>query len=180
MTSKLDQVLRGRVWKFGDSIDTNQLSGVPNAKSLEDIKVRCLVGLRPEFPLEVKEGDILVAGTNFGAGSSRQSAVEVLAYMGIQAVLVESAARIFFRNSLALAFPVFVAPGITQVVEDGQDLEVDYAAGVARNPVTGAEVTFKKYAPSVEQVFEVGGLVNLIARRLAERGITPDASSVTA
>jgi 3-isopropylmalate dehydratase small subunit len=173
MASKLDQIMRGRVWKFGDSIDTNQLSGVPNAKTMEDIKASCLVGQRPEFPSEAKPGDLMATGTNFGAGSSRQSAVEVLMYMGIQAVLAESVGRIYFRNSMSLAFPVFIAPGITQIVEDGQELEVDYAGGVARNPATGAEVKINKYAPSVERMFRAGGLANLIAERLAEQGITP-------
>ncbi len=177
MASKLDRIMRGRVWKFGDSIDTNQLAGVPNAKSMEDIKEACLVGLRPEFPAQVRPGDILVAGANFGAGSSRQSAVEVLLYMGIQAVLAESVGRIYYRNSMALGLPVFIAPGIVKIVEDGEELEIDYAAGVARNPATGAQVTIRKYAPSVERVFEAGGLANLIARRLAEQGITPPAST---
>jgi 3-isopropylmalate/(R)-2-methylmalate dehydratase small subunit len=173
MASKLDTIMRGRVWKFGDSIDTNQLSGVPNAKTLDDIAVRCLVGLRPEFPSQVKPGDILVAGRNFGAGSSRQTAVEVLMHLGIQAVVAESVARIYYRTSLALGFPVIVAPGIGQFVEDQQELEIDYETGVIKNLSTGAEVTFKKYAPSVERVFEVGGLANLIKQRLAEQGITP-------
>ncbi|OGO04809.1 MAG: hypothetical protein A2Y73_02125 [Chloroflexi bacterium RBG_13_56_8] len=130
-----------------------------------------MAGLRPEFPLQVKRGDILVAGTNFGAGSSRQSAVEILMYMGIQVLLAESVARIFFRNSMALAFPVFVAPGITEIVKDGQELEVDYSAGVARNPSTGAEVRISQYPASVERMFQAGGLANLIAQRLEEEGI---------
>jgi len=175
MASKLDRVMRGRVWKFGDSVDTNQLAGVPNAKSMEDIRAGCLVGLRPEFPTEAKPGDILVAGANFGAGSSRQSAVEVLLHIGIQAVLAESVGRIYYRNSMALGLPVFIAPGISKIVEDGEELEIDYAAGTARNPATGAQVSFGRYAPSIERVFEVGGLANLIAQRLAEQGITPPA-----
>lgn len=171
MASRLDRAMRGRVWKFGDSVDTNQLAGVASAKSMEDLRPHCLAGLRPEFPSQVKPGDILVAGTNFGAGSSRQSAVEVLQYMGIQALLAESVARIYFRNSMALAFPVFVAPGITRIMEDGQELEVDYATGVARNPTTGAEVRISKYPPSVERVFQAGGLANLIAQRLIEQDV---------
>jgi len=171
MASKLDRTMRGRVWKFGDSVDTNQLAGVASAKSMEDLKPHCLAGLRPEFLSQVKRGDILVAGTNFGAGSSRQSAVEILMYVGIQALLAESVARIYFRNSMALAFPALIAPGITRIVADGQELEVDYATGVARNPASGAEVTFSKYPPSVERVFQMGGLANLIAQRLIEQGI---------
>lgn len=171
MASKLDRTMRGRVWKLGDSVDTNQLAAVADAKSVEALRPHCLAGLRPEFPSQVKPGDILVAGTNFGAGSSRQSAVEILMYVGVQALLAESVARIYFRNSIALAFPVFVTPGITRIVDDGQELEVDYAAGAARNPATGAEVRFSKYPPSVERVFQVGGLANLICQRLIEQGV---------
>ncbi len=172
MGSKLQSVMRGKVWKFGNSVDTNQLAGVPHAQTMEDYKRGCLGGLRPEFPSQAKPGDMIVAGTNFGAGSSRQSAVEVLLYMGIQAVLAESVARIYFRTSMALAFPLFIAPGIQKIVEDGEELEIDYTAGLARNPKTGATVKLKKYAPSIERVFETGGIANLIAQRLTEEGIT--------
>lgn len=177
MGSNLDHIMRGKVWKFGDSIDTNQLR-VPNAQTMEDHKAGCLVGLRPEFPSESKPGDILVAGTNFGCGSGGQMSVEVLIYMGIQAVLAESVGRVYFRTSMALAFPVFIAPGIQKIAVDGEELEVNYAAGTAKNPKTGATVKLKKYSPSVERIFEAGGLVGIIAQRLREQGITASSQNI--
>jgi 3-isopropylmalate dehydratase small subunit len=179
MGSKLDHAIRGRVWKFGDSIDTNQLAGLSDAQSMEACKAECLVGLRPEFPSQVRSGDIIVAGGNFGAGSSRQSAVEVLDYLGIQAVLAESVARIYFRTAMALAFPVFIAAGIQKIVEDGEEIEIHYRAGLAKNPQTGAMVDLTKYPPSVERIFEVGGLANLIAQRLGEQGVKPSQTRET-
>ncbi len=171
MASKLEGIIRGKVWKFGDSIDTNQLAGVADAQTMEDYKAGCLAGLRPEFPAQAKPGDIIVAGTNFGAGSSRQGAVEILIYMGIQAVVAESVARIYFRTSMALAFPLFIAPGIQRIAEDGAALEIDYARGTVTNPRTGASVALKRYPPSVERIFQAGGIAPLIAQRLKEDGI---------
>ena len=171
MPSNLVRIMRGKVWKFGDSVDTNQLAGVPTAKTMDDYHAGCLAGLRPEFPSEAKPGDILVAGMNFGNGSSRQSAVEVLMYMGIQAVVAESVARIYFRTSMALAFPVFIAPGIQGIVADGEELEIEYASATVRNPRTGATVTLKRYPASVERMFDAGGIASLIGKRLEEMGI---------
>jgi 3-isopropylmalate/(R)-2-methylmalate dehydratase small subunit len=158
--------IRGRVWLFGDSIDTNQLAGVPGATTLEQYRAGCLAGVRPEFPLEARRGDIIVAGSNFGAGSSRQAAVEVLQFMGIGAVVAESFARIFFRTSVALAFPVFTSPGIQRMVTDGDVLEVDYGNRMILNVRTLATAPLRPYAPTIERIYEHGGLARYIAERL--------------
>lgn len=174
----LSETIRGRAWKFGDSVDTNQLAGggvqVSN-DPLENLRVNCLRGARPEFAEQAQQGDILVAGTNFGCGSHRQTAVEALQANGIAAVLAESVARIHMRNSIALALPTFAVPGISTLVADGDILEVDYSAGIVRNTMSGKELPLKKLPAMVEQIYEMGGLTPLIARKLAEEGITPDA-----
>ena len=174
--TRLEQPMRGRAWKFGDSVDTNLLAGggvqVSNDPR-ENLKANCLRGLRPEFPEQVQEGDILIAGTNFGCGSHRQTAVEALQVCGIQAVLAESVARIHMRNSIASALPTFVVPGITGLVEDGDSIEVDYASGVVRNLSRGGELALRRLPGAVEQIYEAGGLIPVIAQRLAREGVVP-------
>ncbi len=170
----IHQPMRGRAWKFGDSVDTSQLAkGGSQIADDEDMKGNCLRALRPEFSQQVKEGDLLVAGKNFGCGSSRQTAVQALQACGIHAVLAESVARIYRRNSIALALPTFAVPGITELVNDGDQLEVDYDAGVVRNVTTNRELPIARFPGSVEQIYELGGISQVIVKKLASRGIVP-------
>jgi len=103
MSFDLDRVLKGRVWKFGDSIETDAINPYYQYPTMEEMKQHTLETYRPEFAREVKAGDILVAGRNFGCGSSRPGLV--LREVGIAAIVVESAARLFLRNSIARAMP---------------------------------------------------------------------------
>jgi 3-isopropylmalate/(R)-2-methylmalate dehydratase small subunit len=173
----LDQVFTGRVWKFGDSVDTNQLapSGLAGATMQQQMREHCLRGLRPDFNDQVQPGDIVVAGENFGCGSSRQTAVQALQACGVAVVLAESVARIHRRNSIALGLPTFVVPGITQLLEDGDEIAVDYPQREVRNLVRGTSVPLATLPPSVEQVYAAGGIFQVIKDRLAQRGIVPPA-----
>jgi 3-isopropylmalate dehydratase small subunit len=156
MSVDLHRRLRGRVWKFGDSIETDAINPYYRYPTMEELKLHTMEAYRPEFPREVRPGDILVAGRNFGCGSSRPGLV--LREVGIAAILAESVARLFLRNSIARAVPIFMAPGIGAIVEDGETLEVDYPAGIARNAATGAEVRLRKFPPLIEAIFAQGGL----------------------
>ncbi|HEX6003879.1 MAG TPA: 3-isopropylmalate dehydratase [Burkholderiales bacterium] len=152
----LNRVIRGRVWKFGDSIETDAINPYYKYPTMEELKLHTMETYRPEFPREVNPGDVLVAGRNFGCGSSRPGLV--LREVGIAAIVAESVARLFLRNSISRAIPIFVAPGVSGIIEDGATLEVDYPAGVVRNPASGANVRLRKYPPAIEQIFECGGL----------------------
>jgi 3-isopropylmalate dehydratase small subunit len=163
MTFDFDRVLRGRVWKFGDSIETDAINPYYRYPAMEDLKQHTMEAYRPEFAKEVKAGDILVAGRNFGCGSSRPGLV--LREVGIAAIVAESVARLFLRNSIARAIPIFIAPGITGIVEDGQTLEVDYPAAVVRNPASGASVVLRKFPPLIESIFAAGGLPEFAYQR---------------
>ncbi|MGZ8155321.1 MAG: LeuD/DmdB family oxidoreductase small subunit [Burkholderiales bacterium] len=156
MSLDLDRVMRGRVWKFGDSIETDAINPYYRYPTMEELKLHTMEAYRPEFPKEVKPGDILVAGRNFGCGSSRPGLV--LREVGIVAIIAESVARLFLRNSIARAIPIFMAPGITGIVNDGETLEVDYPNGVVRNVTTGAHVEIRKFPPLIEAIFSAGGL----------------------
>ena len=150
------RVIRGRVWKFGDSIETDAINPYYRYPTMEELKQHTMEVYRPEFPREVKPGDIMVAGRNFGCGSSRPGLV--LREVGVAAIVAESVARLFLRNSISRAIPIFVAPGVTGIVQDGETLEVDYPKGVVRNVASGATVAMRKFPPMIEQIFECGGL----------------------
>jgi 3-isopropylmalate dehydratase small subunit len=167
MKFDLNRVLRGRVWKFGDSIDTDSMNPYYKYTTMEELKAHTLESFRPEFPKQVKPGDIIVAGRNFGCGSHRPATV--LREVGIAAILVESASRLFLRNTIALPMPIYVAPGINDIVADGETLEIDYKANVARNLATGATVAIPKFPLMIERIYECGGLPQLAYQRfLAE------------
>lgn len=169
MSFDFNRVIRGRVWKFGNSIETDAINPYYRYPTMEELKLHTMEAYRPEFPKEVKAGDILVAGRNFGCGSSRPGIV--LREVGIAVILAESVSRLFLRNSIARAIPIFVAPGITGIVDDGATLEVDYPAGIARVPATGAQVAVRKFPAVIEQIFAAGGLPESAhARYLRERG----------
>jgi 3-isopropylmalate dehydratase small subunit len=146
----------GRVWKFGDSIETDAINPYYRYPTMEELKQHTMEIYRPEFPREVKPGDIMVAGRNFGCGSSRPGLV--LREVGIAAILAESVSRLFLRNSISRAIPIFVAPGISGIVDDGETLEVDYPQGLVRNTSSGKSVELRRYPPGIEQIFECGGL----------------------
>ena len=159
----LKRVIRGRVWKFGDSIETDAINPYYRYPAMEDLKQHTMEAYRPEFPGQVKPGDIMVAGRNFGCGSSRPGLV--LREVGIAAIVAESVARLFLRNSVARAIPIFVAPGVAGIVQDGETLEVDYPQGLVRNPASGKSVALRKFPPLIEQIFECGGLPEFARER---------------
>lgn len=168
MSFDLNQVIRGRVWKFGDSIETDAINPYYRYPTMEELKAHTMEAYRPEFPRQVKPGDILVAGRNFGCGSSRPGLV--LREVGIAAIVAESVSRLFLRNSIARALPIFMAPGVTDIVDDGEILEIDYPQGVVRNPATGAGVVLRKFPPLIEEIFRCGGLPEFARQRyLAEQ-----------
>ena len=148
--------IRGRVWKFGDSIETDAINPYYRFPTMEELKQHTMEVYRPEFPQQVKPGDIMVAGRNFGCGSSRPGLV--LREVGVAAIIAESVSRLFLRNSISRGIPIFVAPGVTAIVQDGETLEVDYPKGVVVNAKSGASVPLRKYPPAIEQIFECGGL----------------------
>lgn len=159
----LARVIRGRVWKFGDSIETDAINPYYRYPTMEELKQHTMEVYRPEFPAQVRSGDILVAGRNFGCGSSRPGLV--LREVGIAAIVAESVARLFLRNSISRAIPIFVAPGVTGIVDDGETLEVNYPQGVIRNVASAATVVLRRFPPMIEQIFECGGLPEFARER---------------
>lgn len=154
--------LRGRVWKFGDGVDTDVI--IPykyKAKTIEpeELGPHAMEGLDPDFSKKVQKGDFIVAGRNFGCGSSREQAPVALKACGIAAVIAEGFARIFYRNAVNIGLPVITCPGVSREVEEGDEVEVDLAEGVVRNLRTGRSLVADKLPSFLSQVLEAGGLL---------------------
>lgn len=162
--------IRGRVWKFGHNVDTDVMApwGVI-AKPFEERRPH-LLPIRPELVAEVQPGDIIVAGRNWGCGSSREQAPENLALLGVAAVVAESFGRIYFRNAIAQAFPNLACPGIWDATDDGDTVEIDLPTATIRNLRTGETLTGRPYTPEMLAIVEAGGLLEVLRRRVAAAG----------
>lgn len=173
----LNRIVQGRVWKFGDSVESDAINPYYKYPTMAELKQHTMEAYRPEFPLEVKPGDVIVAGRNFGCGSSRPGLV--LREVGIASILVESVSRLFLRNNIARGIPIFMAPGIGALVEDGDIIKVDYQSAAATNTRTGKSVAIRKFPPLIEQIFAAGGLPEVARTRylaeLAAAGLTETA-----
>ena len=167
MSFDINRAIRGRVWKFGDSIDTDCINPYYKYPDFEELKKHTMESARPEFASQVKPGDIVVAGRNFGCGSSRHG--KVLYQVGVAAVVAESFSTLFLRNGISGGDMVLAVPGITGLVEDGETLEIDYPNGVVRNVASGKTLPVRKYPPILENLIQAGGMwPYAIARLKAE------------
>lgn len=160
-----------RVFLFGDDIDTDQLApGVYMKGGLDELARHCLEGVRPEFPAEVQAGDIVVAGKNFGMGSSREQAAEALRHLGVAGVVARSFAGIFYRNAINLGLPVLIADDLSGV-EDGDRAELDIEAGELRLLDKRKSVPLEPLPENLRRMLADGGLVAHLKKRFAaERG----------
>jgi len=159
---------RGRCWKFGDNIPTDQIVSSDRVfLAIEEMAKHVLENLNPEFARNVQPGDILVAGKHFGQSSGRAVAPKALKATGIGAVVVEYAARLFYRNAFEIGLPLLECPGITAGVSDGDILSVDMTAGIVRNETTGKEFRAKAIDPFLMEMVAAGGLIPM-GPKLAE------------
>ena len=168
MKLDLSKPMRGRVWKFGDSIDTDVIAPDQRAETQADLKRLTMDAVRPEFAKQVKPGDIVVGGRNFGCGSHRETANWVLREVGVQAILAESIGRIFFRIGISFGMPTLNAPGITALVDDGDPLEIDYNAAMLTNLRTRQTLAFSRVPAGMERIFRAGGIIPLLVERYRE------------
>lgn len=160
------EMTRGRAWVFGDDISTDLLApGMYAAVPLAERVTHTLESVNPQFAREVAPGDVVVAGANFGCGSSRETAPEALKALGVGCVVAESIARIFLRNAVAIGLPVLVCPGITAVVEDGDPVAVVLATGVVRDERTGVELYGSVLPPLMREILASGGMMPLLRQR---------------
>ncbi|QOT80017.1 3-isopropylmalate dehydratase [Cupriavidus basilensis] len=156
----------GRIWRFGDNVDTDQMApGTQMKGGVEEIARHCLAGLRPEFPAMVRAGDLLVAGRNFGVGSSREQAPQALRHLGLAAVIAPSFAGLFYRNAINLGLPVLVCHDTTRLADGGAArLELGQACLVLPD---GSRVACEPIPEFLRALLQAGGLVPHLKARLA-------------
>jgi 3-isopropylmalate/(R)-2-methylmalate dehydratase small subunit len=160
---------RGRCWKFGDNIPTDQIVRSDRALvSLEEMRAHVLENLNPAFPTQVQPGDILVAGRHFGQSSGRAVAPKALKATGIAAIVVEYAARLFYRNCFEIGLPLLECPGISDAVDDGDVLIVDMKAGTVVNETRRKQLQAKPVDTFLMEMLEVGGIIAMAAQLTGE------------
>ena len=162
-------ILRGRALVFGDDISTDQIIPGKYLKLNEaQAAAHVMEGIDPTFASRVRKGDLLVAGKNFGAGSSREYAASALRLAGISAVIAPFFARIFFRNAINQGLSVFECAEAGRIHE-GDELEVDVAQGTVRDVTQGLELSATKLPPHILELIEAGGMVPWLERWLARK-----------
>jgi 3-isopropylmalate/(R)-2-methylmalate dehydratase small subunit len=163
----MENVITGRAFVYGDNIDTDQIYPGRYLELVEpeDIKKHCLEGVDDRFAKEVKEGDIVVAGKNFGCGSSREHAAIALKTSGVSIVLAESFARIFYRNATNLALPLMICKEISKKVKTGDILEVHVKEGYVINKTSGEKIEGEKISDYILNIIESGGIKKLFRNK---------------
>jgi len=155
--------IKGRAWKFGDGISTDHIT--PGRffhlrSNMPELAKHCLEDTRPEFATNVRPGDFVVGGRNFGQGSSREHAPAVIKLCGVGAVLAKGFARIFFRNCINVGLPALIVD--TDRINEGDELEVDLEAGRIRNLTKGEEMVAPSLPLVMRTIIADGGLVEHI------------------
>ncbi len=161
---------KGKVWKYGDDVNTDVIfPGKYTYSPMEpdEMAAHALEDLDPEFADEVTQGDFVVAGSNFGCGSSREQAAICLKAAGVQAVIARSFARIFYRNAINQGLPVLQCPECVEHVETGDELDLDLKQGVIRSK--NREFTFPPLPDSVMGILEEGGLIPYTRKRIQKQ-----------
>ena len=159
---------QGRAWLFGDDISTDHIISGKYLGSMDPkaLAEHAMEAVDPQFSKKVKAGDIVVAASNFGCGSSREQAVVALRGAGISCVVATTFARIFYRNAINVGFPVIESPGIHSRLKEGDLITVDLEAGNIGLP-TGEAVSFAPIPPNLLEILRAGGLVPKLRAELA-------------
>lgn len=168
-------IMRGRVWKFGDDVDTDAI--IParylNTSEPAELARHVMEDADPEFPQKIRPGDIIVAGKNFGCGSSREHAPLAIKAAGIPCVIAATFARIFYRNAFNIGLPIFECPEAAASVATGHEIEVDPATGRITNLTTGDVYQAWPIPPFMQEIIRAGGLINYVAERVKKSCATP-------
>ena len=161
----------GKAWRYGDNVDTDVI--IParylTAHDEATLAAHAMEDLDPTFASEVKAGDVIVAGANFGCGSSREHAAIALKAAGVSGVVASSFARIFYRNAINMGLPILVSPEAVADASAGDDIELDVEAATVRNLTTGREFEAERLPEFVLDIARAGGLVGWVREKVAAR-----------
>jgi 3-isopropylmalate/(R)-2-methylmalate dehydratase small subunit len=162
----MSKSLKGRVWKFGDNVNTDLMCPGPYMRlPIDQISQAAMAGIDPDFHKKISKGDIIVAGKNFGSGSSRELAPLALKKAGIGGIVAVYFARIFYRNCIALGFPIMECNEAVEKVDEGDELEIDFYTGEIKNTTKGEEYRGTKYPEEFLEIFQSGGIIPWIKKR---------------
>ncbi len=163
----MSNIIKGRVWKYGDNVNTDVIFPGKYTYTVSDpqeMPQYALEDLDPEFAGQVQVGDVIVGGTNWGCGSSREQAVVCLSEAKLGAIIAKSFARIYYRNCLNNALPAIVSPEAVEAIENGETIEIDLAMGEIR--CAAGTFIFPPLPEAVMEIFNAGGLIEYTRQKL--------------
>jgi len=162
--------MKGKCWKFGDHVDTDRI--IParylNTSDPKELAAHCMEDADADFPKKVRPGDIIVAGENFGCGSSREHAPLAIKSAGVSCVIARSFARIFFRNAVNIGLPILECPEAAEAIAEGDEVEVDIAEGRIAHGPSSKTFTTTPFPKELREIIAAGGLMNFAKRASAE------------
>ncbi|NLC07952.1 MAG: 3-isopropylmalate dehydratase small subunit [Syntrophomonadaceae bacterium] len=160
--------LTGRVWRFGNDVDTDAI--IParylNTADPAELAKHCMEDADPNFPNKVQTGDIIVAGKNFGCGSSREHAPIAIKAAGVAGVVAKSFARIFYRNAINIGLPIFECPEGIDQIREGSQIEIDVEQGLIRDLTTGKTYAATPFPEFMQKIISTGGLIEYVRERV--------------
>ncbi len=162
--------LQGKVHRFGNDVDTDLI--IParylNTSEPEELARHCMEDADPAFASKVEEGDVIVAGKNFGCGSSREHAPIAIKAAGVSCVIAASFARIFFRNAINIGLPIFESPEASQKIAEGDLVEVDLDTGKITDLTKGETYQAAAFPPFMQELIDTGGLIEYVKKRVQQ------------
>lgn len=161
---------KGEAWVYKDNVDTDVI--IParylNTSDPKELASHCMEDIDKTFAAEVKEGDIMVAGENFGCGSSREHAPISIKESGISVVIAKSFARIFFRNAINIGLPIVENKDMPDETSKGDKIEIDLSKGIIKNLTTGKEYKTNAFSDEIQKIISKGGLVKYTKEKLSK------------
>ena len=160
--------MSSKAWKVGNNIDTDLIIAARylNDASDENMRAHCMEDVIADYANTINEGDVLVAGSNFGCGSSREHAPIAIKVAGTRCVIAESFARIFYRNAINIGLPIIESAEAARAIEQGDELDVDLEKGVITNITKKESYTFEKFPEFIQHIVEAGNLLNYVKAKV--------------
>ncbi|MCX7920164.1 MAG: 3-isopropylmalate dehydratase small subunit [bacterium] len=166
MNNKLQ--FKGKAWKYGDNVNTDEI--IParylNTSDPDELAQHCMEDIDAEFIHRVKPGDIIVAGDNFGCGSSREHAPVAIKAAKISCIIAKSFARIFYRNAINIGLPILECPDAVAGINTGDEVEVDLSTGTITNHTSGKTYQAASFPPFMQSLIAAGGLMNYVKQKI--------------
>jgi 3-isopropylmalate/(R)-2-methylmalate dehydratase small subunit len=161
----------GKVFKYGDDVNTDVIipARYMNTHDPKHLAAHCMEDIDKDFVTNMKPGDVIVAGKNFGCGSSREHAPISIKYAGVGCVIAKTFARIFYRNCINMGLPIMECPEAAEELQAGDEIEINFDEGTITNKINGKVYKAHPFPPFMKSLIEAGGLMNYAKKKLAEK-----------